>query len=115
MMPMPPIHWSNARQRSRPGGARSRSEMTVAPVVVMPETASNTASGRLPLTLPKSDRKNGAALTVATLNHVRGVSRKAWRTVRPARRAPRLETVAAAPMTAATPADQANAVQSAFP
>ena len=88
---------------------------TVAPVVVMPETASNTASGRLPLTLPKSDRKNGAALTVATLNHVRGVSRKAWRTVRPARRAPRLETVAAAPMTAATPADQANAVQSAFP
>ncbi len=40
MMPMPPIHTRSARQTLIDGSSRSRPDRTVAPEVVMPETAS---------------------------------------------------------------------------
>jgi hypothetical protein len=42
--PMPPIHWVWARQNSTPKGCPSIKVNTVAPVVVKPDTVSNTAS-----------------------------------------------------------------------
>ena len=42
--PMPPTRWVVARQSRMPLGTPSRIGMTVAPVVVMPETVSNTAA-----------------------------------------------------------------------
>ena len=44
MMPMPPIHCSRARQIRMPGGASSSPEITVEPVVVIPDMASKNAS-----------------------------------------------------------------------
>ena len=42
--PTPPIHWVWARQNSTPRGWPSMKVNTVAPVVVKPDTVSNTAS-----------------------------------------------------------------------
>ena len=42
--PMPPIQWLNRRQNMTPRGMPTRSVTTVAPVVVKPETDSNSAS-----------------------------------------------------------------------
>ena len=44
MIPTPPNHCSIDRQRSSPSGRSSSFTKTVAPVVVMPDIASNTAS-----------------------------------------------------------------------
>ena len=40
MMPMPPIHWPVERHSRIDGGMVSRPDMTVEPVVVIPETNS---------------------------------------------------------------------------
>ncbi len=50
MMPIPPIQWVNERQNSTPRGSDSMSPNTVAPVVVKPDTDSNTASMGEPIT-----------------------------------------------------------------
>ena len=47
MMPIPPIHCRIARQSRIPRGVESRPVMTVAPVVVRPDTASNMESVKL--------------------------------------------------------------------
>ena len=57
-IPTPPSHWSNARHSRKPGESRSRPVITVEPVVVMPEVASNTAS---PKVSPKSPKTKGSA------------------------------------------------------
>ena len=42
--PMPPIQWVKLRQNSSPRGSASTSVRMLAPVVVKPDTVSNTAS-----------------------------------------------------------------------
>ena len=42
--PMPPIHWDRLRQNSRPRLMASTFVRMLEPVVVKPETVSNTAS-----------------------------------------------------------------------
>ena len=52
MTPIPPSHWVIDRQNSTPSEAASIGRRTVAPVVVNPDTDSNTASsirGRVPV------------------------------------------------------------------
>jgi len=49
----------------------------VAPVVVMPDTASKRESAMLPLVIPKSEKKKGSALMAETQDQLSGVSRNA--------------------------------------
>ena len=57
MMPMPPSHCRIARHNRIPGGAASRPAITVEPVVVMPDIASNTASAALSCSSQKRERQ----------------------------------------------------------
>ena len=78
MKPIPPSQWRMARHRRIPGGATSRPTITVAPVVVMPDTDSNTASAVVSLS---SENASGSAANKPTTTHTEVVRRKAWRPV----------------------------------
>ena len=83
MKPMPPSQCRIARHRRMPGGATSSPMITVAPVVVMPDTASNTASARVS---SSSENASGRAANNPTTIHTEVVRRKAWRPVSSASR-----------------------------
>ena len=74
MMPIPPNHCSKARHRRMPGAARSRSVSTVAPVVVIPDMDSNTASVKDRL---RSAKAKGRAPKMAMTSQLSVVSRNA--------------------------------------
>ena len=78
MKPIPPSQCRMARHKRMPGGATSRPTITVAPVVVMPDTDSNTASARVRLS---SENASGSAAKNPTTIHTEVVRRKAWRPV----------------------------------
>ena len=71
--PMPPAQWVKLRQKSRPFGTDSTSIKIVAPVVVKPEAASNTASKKLGVT---PERKKGRAPKMDTRTQVRATTAK---------------------------------------
>ncbi len=78
MIPTPPSQWVMARQRRRPAGRLSSPVNTVAPVVVKPETDSNTAStGRAPVapSMKGSAPKRGSSTQTVV------VRTKVWRIV----------------------------------
>ncbi len=64
---------SSERQMRMPGGARSRPLMTVEPVVVTPETDSNTASVS---DMSSDEIAKGTAPAIAMVSHNRLTSRK---------------------------------------
>ena len=74
MIPMPPTHCSSARHIRMPGGALSRPTMTVEPVVVRPDMASNTASVKLSC---RSEKANGKAAKNVSATQVTVVMTKA--------------------------------------
>ena len=72
MIPMPPSQWVRERQNRIPWGRASMSANTVAPVVVSPDMASNTALGtdvstpvRTKGRAPRTDDASHAKATMA--------------------------------------------------
>ena len=65
-MPMPPSQHKSDRQRRSPGGASSRPTITVAPVVVMAETDSNSAWAKSSFI---DDSQSGIAPTTENTAH----------------------------------------------
>ena len=76
MIPTPPAHCSMPRHSRMPCGIRSRPTITVEPVVVRPETVSNTASATLS---PRCEKTKGSAPTPEMMNQLNEVSRKPCR------------------------------------
>ena len=74
MIPMPPSHCSSDRHSSSPGGVVSRPEITVEPVVVMPDMLSKNASV---IDSCNSENRKGRAPKVTSATHTAGTSTKA--------------------------------------
>ena len=74
--PRPPTHCRIERHKRRPGGRWSRPEITVEPVVVMPDMDSKKASARL---ICSDDSTKGTAPATAKVSHNRLTCRKAKR------------------------------------
>lgn len=75
-IPRPPSQFSIPRQRFVPAGRWSSPTITVEPVVVMPETASNIASVKV---RSGSPRINGRLPKAGSANQIAAVSTKACR------------------------------------
>src|SRR5690554_2235486 len=103
-MPMPPTHWRKDRQNKIPLGSTSTSLITVAPVVVRPETASKKASAVL-VRLPENIKGRAAKREVKNQPKVtiRIASRFFKREDVPPRLTNTTPTKAAMPMDGASP------------
>ena len=91
MMPRPPSHCNRPRQTRIPGGAVSRPMITVEPVVVIPDIASNTASVTL---RSSSEKRNGRAAKSVSVSQLSAVITNAWRRLRRNRSLRQLSTKA---------------------
>jgi len=69
-IPAPPTNWRSERQSNSPRGAASSPTITVAPVVVSPETVSNTASVTDRWTLPSWKGREPNQATAAQVSEV---------------------------------------------
>src|SRR3546814_527932 len=94
-----------------PGGAKSSPTITVAPVVVTPDTDSKRASTGSSLS---SENWNGSAPKTTMTSHARLVSRNAWRTEKRLRLA-RVVSIMETPTNSVTPAATRNTCQSGCP
>ncbi len=111
MMPMPPRPWVSARHRSSPGGSASSPTITVEPVVVRPETLSNTASVMESRVTPNM---KGRAAKALTRIQARLVSRKSWRVLK-LRLGVQLVSTRTTPKNSVSVAEAPKTIQSSFP